>query len=226
MKQPRTIPTKDADFNVVQARIATTASTNRSAWMLDGEWLDKELLPKKKEWEDAYAAYENEGTRNSNIIFAQNEARKEYEKLLRILVKSLQSNIHVTPDNLHGIGGIVVPSSSRTPAPVAAMTYPDFDIDSKTFRHLSVHYYDQSEKKSKAKPAGQHGAEIRWAILDTPPASLADLINSSFNTRTPFTRSPVMKTSAAKAFISASAGKIRAARKDHGTKSFAQLFPE
>jgi hypothetical protein len=42
-------------------------------------------------------------------------------------------------------------------------------------------------KKSKAKPAGQHGAEIRWAISDTPVVDVAALARSSFDTRTPFT---------------------------------------
>jgi hypothetical protein len=54
-------------------------------------------------------------------------------------------------------------------------------------RRLTIHFYDQGSVKSKAKPAGQHGAEIRWAILDTPPVDVKELIHSSFDTRTPFT---------------------------------------
>jgi hypothetical protein len=82
--------------------------------------------------------------------------------------------------------GIAVPSTTHTPTPVAT-TYPDFDIDSSTIRRLTIHFYDQGQKTSKAKPAGQHGAEIRWAMRDTPPASLKDLTNSSFDTHTPIT---------------------------------------
>ncbi|MDR1552126.1 MAG: hypothetical protein LBS69_01520, partial [Prevotellaceae bacterium] len=40
---------------------------------------------------------------------------------------------------------------------------------------------------SKAKPAGQHGAEIRWTISDTPVVDVEELIHSAFDTHTPFT---------------------------------------
>ncbi|MDR2361145.1 MAG: hypothetical protein LBD91_00235 [Prevotellaceae bacterium] len=66
------------------------------------------------------------------------------------------------------------------------MTSPDYDIDSGTTRRLTIHFFDQGSRGSKAKPAGQHGAEIRWAILETPPASINDLIRSLFDTHTPF----------------------------------------
>jgi hypothetical protein len=29
--------------------------------------------------------------------------------------------------------------------------------------------------------------EIRWAILDQPPAAIAEMVNSEFDTRNPFT---------------------------------------
>ncbi|MDR0728658.1 MAG: hypothetical protein LBF19_00825, partial [Prevotellaceae bacterium] len=38
----------------------------------------------------------------------------------------------------------------------------------------------------RAKPAGVHGAEIAWAILDTPPDDWGALTHSSFDTHTPF----------------------------------------
>jgi hypothetical protein len=37
----------------------------------------------------------------------------------------------------------------------------------------------------KAKPAGVHGAEIVWAVLDTPPDDWEQLTHSMFCTRTP-----------------------------------------
>jgi hypothetical protein len=185
MNQQKSIPEKDADFNIAQNTIVTTADQHRMEWNLDHMWLDSDLLPKKSEWENAYSAYQNPTTRNPTLTFAKTEKRKVYEKSLRLLVKNLQSNVHVTPDDLRAMG-IVVPSSSRTPSPVAT-SYPDFDVNSGTIRRLGVEFYDQGQKKSKAKPAGQHGAEIKWGIRDTPPASINDLTNSAFDTRTPFT---------------------------------------
>ena len=46
-----------------------------------------------------------------------------------------------------------------------------------------------SANEARAKPAGQHGAEILWAILDAPPAHLGDLVHSAFDTHSPYTLS-------------------------------------
>jgi hypothetical protein len=68
-----------------------------------------------------------------------------------------------------------------------ATTYPDFDIDSSIIRCLIIHFFNQGGKKSKAKPAGQHGAQIRWAVSDMPIVDVSELTRSSIDTHTPFT---------------------------------------
>jgi hypothetical protein len=108
------------------------------------------------------------------------------EKDTRQSVKEyLTFNHAVTNDDRNALG-LPIHKTTRTPAPVAA-TYPDFDVDSGTIRRLTVDYYDQGSKTSKAKPAGQHGVEIRWAESDTPIVNVSELTNSAFDTRTPFT---------------------------------------
>ncbi|MDR2362115.1 MAG: hypothetical protein LBD91_05235 [Prevotellaceae bacterium] len=67
MNKPTSIPRKDVDFNVRQNIIATTASTNRAAWNLDADCLDDDVMPRKAEWEEAWAAYENPETRTPII---------------------------------------------------------------------------------------------------------------------------------------------------------------
>jgi hypothetical protein len=54
---------------------------------------------------------------------------------------------------------------------------------------VTIHYSDESagEETARAKPPGQHGAEIRWAVLEVAPTVLDDLSHSSFDTRSPFT---------------------------------------
>jgi hypothetical protein len=185
MNTQNSIPRKDADFNTAQEIIATTASTNRAQWGLDPTWLDAELLPKKTEWDAAYAAYENPATRTPTITFVKTEKREAYEPLLRKLVKTLQSDVRVTPDDLKGMG-IVVPSSSRTPSPVATDA-PDADADTSVIGRLGIHFFEKGSNHKKGKPAGQHGAEIRWAILDTPPVRWDELIHSEIDTNSPFT---------------------------------------
>ncbi|MDR1273036.1 MAG: hypothetical protein LBK12_00655 [Odoribacteraceae bacterium] len=184
MSQQRTIPKKDIDFNVAQEIIVTTANANRAAWGLDAAWMDGELLPARAVWTAAWAAYENPATRTPAMTAAKTARRAAYEKLLRVLVKTLQSGTRVTGEELRGMG-IVVPSSARTPSPVAA-TYPLFDVDSGTIRCLKVYFRDRGQGRSRGKPDGQRGAVIRWALLAAPPAALEGLVNAAFATRSPF----------------------------------------
>jgi hypothetical protein len=131
-------------------------------------------------------AADNPMTRTRGTVQAKNTARKALEQALRQAIQQwLTHNPAVTDEDRDNLG-LPVYKSGRTPSPLAT-TYPDFDVDSSMIRRLTIHFYDQGSKKSKAKPAGQHGAEIRWAILDTPPVDVKELIHSSFDTRTPFT---------------------------------------
>jgi hypothetical protein len=40
-----------------------------------------------------------------------------------------------------------------------------------------------AESPAAGKPDGVHGCEIRWAVLDMPPAQTDDLVHSAFSTR-------------------------------------------
>jgi hypothetical protein len=185
MNRNRSIPEKDIDFQRAQQIIVATADAHRVQWNLDFAWLDADLLPKKAEWETAWAAYENPATRTPTITFTKNEKRKAYEKPLRLLVRSLQSNVRVTPDDLHGMG-IAVPSSARCPAQVAADA-PDINVNTSIIGRLIIYFFTRGSRYKKGKPAGQYGAEIRWAILDAAPARWDELSHSEFITNSPFT---------------------------------------
>jgi hypothetical protein len=185
MGQKSSIPRKDADFDTAQNVIVATANANRTQWGLDSEWLDNDLLPKKAEWKVAWAAYENPATRNPSITFAKNEKRKKYEKVLRQLVKNLQCNTHVTPDDLHGMG-ILIPPSTHTDAPVEKYA-PDSDTDTSTIGRLIFHFFEKGSRHRKGKPAGQHGAELRWSLSETPVTEWNELAHSEIDTNSPFT---------------------------------------
>jgi hypothetical protein len=96
------------------------------------------------------------------------------------------SKLRVVCAILHLIAlGFTKHSTSHTPAPVPT-TYPELEIDSSVIRRLIVHFKDNGSA-SKAKPAGVHGTEIRWAILPASPTKISELSNSSFDTHTPYT---------------------------------------
>jgi hypothetical protein len=75
------------------------------------------------------------------------------------------------------------PDPSPNPAPT---TYPEAEADTSVIRQVTIRFWDSLTKK-RGKPHGVHGAEIRWAILDHVPASVAELIHSGFDTASPFT---------------------------------------
>ncbi|MDR2485171.1 MAG: hypothetical protein LBD55_07240 [Treponema sp.] len=95
---------------------------------------------------------------------AKNDARSLYEHEIRAFIKGYLYNPAVSDGDRRSMG---IPdhkpaSQSKTPA-----TYPEAEIDSSTIRRLIIHYRDNGGK-SKAKPHGIHGAELRWMISDTP----------------------------------------------------------
>ena len=182
MANIRTIPAKDADFNVWQELIATAIEENTSNWMLDTGWIENNFKPACTEWNRAWEKYENPATRTPLINAAKKEKRAIYEKLLKVIVANLKVNTRLTDDDRRALG-INIRDTKPTPMPVP-MTYPIVVIDTSTMRRLSISFRD-SESRAAAKPKGVHGAEIRWAIIDDVKPTVEDLINSDFDTRSP-----------------------------------------
>ncbi|MDR1351902.1 MAG: hypothetical protein LBK05_01365 [Treponema sp.] len=81
--------------------------------------------------------------------------------------------------------GIHTPDPVPTPV-TAPTTYPEAEADTSVIRQVTIRFWDSLTKK-RGKPHGVHGAEIRWAILDHAPASVKELVNSDFDTASPFT---------------------------------------
>jgi len=183
MTTPRTIPLKDADFNVWQNTITAEAIANATAWLLDQAWVTSILTPASTKWNAAWAAYENPTTRTPLITATKRDVRAEYEILLKILVANLKVNTRLTDDDRRAVG-IHIKDTKPTPAPTPT-TYPVLKIDTSTSRRLIVNFRD-SASNSLAKPKGVHGAEIRWIIADQQP-TVEQLTNSTFDTRTPYT---------------------------------------
>jgi hypothetical protein len=67
----------------------------------------------------------------------------------------------------------------------AATDFPSHWEDTSIIRRLAINFRDKNSK-TNGKPPGMHGIEARWSILDTPPATIEELLHSGFDTRTPF----------------------------------------
>jgi hypothetical protein len=97
----------------------------------------------------------------------------------------LRFNENVTDEDRVNLG-ITVPDTTPT-SPHDPETMPVVTrIDSSIIMRIILHDKDSMSGR-RAKPYGIHGVEIRWAILDAPPVTTADLIHSEFSTRTPHT---------------------------------------
>lgn len=81
--------------------------------------------------------------------------------------------------------GLHVPDTIATPSGVPT-TIPSAKVDTSIILRLTLHYRD-SGSTSRAKPAGVHGCEIRWALLPKPPETTEDLTHTTFSTRSPYT---------------------------------------
>ena len=132
-----------------------------------------------------YLTAENPETRTPAAIKAFHNARDEFENGLRKFLKSYITYNPLVTDrdrvNMH------LPLHDTNPTPVQPPnSYPEFEVDSSVIRRLTLHFHN-SGSASKAKPRGVHGAEIRQAILDTPPTLIEEIGNSAFATHSPYT---------------------------------------
>jgi hypothetical protein len=116
---------------------------------------------------------------------AKNEAKKAVRKSIQDFARyNIRSNRLMTPEQKLYYG-VITPDSTPTPTPRPS-TVPEADADTSIGRQVTIHFWDRGST-SRAKPHGVHGAEIRWAILDHEPASVKELVNSDFDTASPFT---------------------------------------
>ncbi|MDR1053035.1 MAG: hypothetical protein LBL39_02575 [Planctomycetaceae bacterium] len=163
---------------MVRDRIGLGATT------VQGQWYDTEFIPSYNGFQLAFSDWKDPSQRSpvKTQTLNDNESifKPHYRKLYTGLLK--ESPL-VTDEDLISMG-LPSRSSGRTPSPVAK-NFPGYEIDSSMIRRLGIHFFDLSKKATRGKPDGQHGAEICWAILDTPPTDVSELTNSSFSTRSP-----------------------------------------
>ena len=183
MSSSRTIPSRDADFNVWQHIFAAAVQQYRNTWQLDIIWLESLFDPARDKWNDIWAVFEDPATRTTLVTAAKTDHRVVYERYLAKLVSNLKVNTLLTDEDRRA-AGIVINDRKPTPVP-EPNTFPVATVDISMIRRVTVHFRD-SEREKAGKPHGVHGVEIRWVIADKEP-EVEELTNSSFDTRSPFT---------------------------------------
>ena len=118
-------------------------------------------------------------------VLNKNEARDALKAALRTFIKAYLSYNPVVTDADRERMGLPLHDSTRSPIPPPS-TIPELELDSSIIRQVMVHFKDAGSEK-RGKPRGVHGIELRWSLLETPPASVEELKNSAFDTATPYT---------------------------------------
>jgi hypothetical protein len=151
-----------------------------------GIWFDTVFTPVFNTYNSIYAAWINPGTRTKSDTIRFRNAEKEMIALYRHLYKGfLRDNPLVTDADLSDMG---LPERSsggggKHPVPTSTVVVEKVVLPSPGV--VDIHYHDSGSEK-KAKPFGVHGAELVFAISDTPITNHDDLTNSRIDTRTPF----------------------------------------
>jgi hypothetical protein len=139
----------------------------------------------KDDWDRKYEIAETPSLRTKATVREKNLSRNTLKKQLRLFIKEYLAFNHAVTDADRDNMGLPVYKTTRTPVPIPTWI-PEFWFDTSVLRRLIVHFRDNG-KKSGAKPAGVHGAEIRWCILNHAPVSIDELVSSAFATHSPFT---------------------------------------
>ncbi|EIQ00146.1 hypothetical protein OpiT1DRAFT_04686 [Opitutaceae bacterium TAV1] len=179
------IPHSDAAFNDWVRFLHSYATENATRLGVRAADLTA-LTPLLNAWGEAYEAALNPATRTPAAIAARNTARKALQAAARDFVKANLStgNKAVTDADRENMG-LTIPKTTHTPAPVPE-TSPRVRILMPEIRRLLLEFYDEAHPGG-GKPFRVQGAEVIYAILDAPPASLAQLIRTAFDTRSPLT---------------------------------------
>jgi hypothetical protein len=154
-----------------------------------GQWLDTVFQPTLNAFTAAFNNWNDPATRTPVKTALLNDTEKVFKETYRELYTGLlRTSPLVTNEDLLEMGMPKHSTGERHPSDVADEA-PDVDVDTSIIGRLIIHFFEKGHRHKKAKPAGQHGAEIAWAILDAPPTKWSELIHSEIDTNSPFTLS-------------------------------------
>jgi hypothetical protein len=180
------VPTNDADFDNWFKNLVQTVNVKTTG--ADAPWThipasEVTLLTTAfPPWHSAYVLTLTPHT--PEVTMDKDEARETAEAIIRPFVGQWLMWKQVTDAEREDMG-IHNPQPRRPIIPVPS-TVPVLDPQAGHARQVVIPYRDQNSPH-RGKPADVHGIEVRWALLDHPPAAVADLINSSFDTASPLT---------------------------------------
>jgi hypothetical protein len=156
---------------------ASTGSPN-------GDWLENEFFQLLNNFAAAYKAWADPALRTKVDIENLKQAKAAFTAVYRKLYQLIKHLPTVTNGDLAAMGFPTVSAPTHTPVP-PPNTAPEAEIRFPAPSVVEIHFRDAGSER-KGKSHGVHGAEIGWAILESAPSKMADLVHSSFDTNSPF----------------------------------------
>jgi hypothetical protein len=176
------VPRADYAFSTWLHPLVKYLQTKYADWGVPAAEMDA-LQSMASAFEEALVTAKEPATRTVVTVGMKNTTRKAVEHKVRAVVRSYVSyNPAVTNEDREAMQ-LTVRKTTRTRTPVADRP-PYIMTEAAGPRRICFHFGGESHH-SKAKPPGQHGAEIAWVIADTKPVEVEALTNSSVYTHTP-----------------------------------------
>jgi hypothetical protein len=178
---PSYIPAKDADFGPWVNNLITYAKANATRLSIPSlAFAGLDIY--KASWDEDY-----EKCKSPEHTAADFTKKRDDRKMLETGVQTfvnqyIRYNPAVTHSDLTNMG-LPIRDTSSTPVSTPAV-WPELRVDTNTSLHLFVHYRDPLHPRG-GKPEHVTGMVLRWAVLDSPPEHIRELVNSSFDTDSP-----------------------------------------
>ncbi|MDR1646323.1 MAG: hypothetical protein LBS05_11010 [Tannerellaceae bacterium] len=167
---------KHIDDNLVQFDMQPTT--------VNGRWYKNFCEGPLAHYSSAYEDWKNPATRTRISIDRMIEAEREVVPAYRKLCAMMKANDAVSDADLEAAAFRKRPSVRRSPSPVATLP-PGFEVIPMAGHQLRIDYFPLGEMRKSRRPAGQHGAEIKWGFSDTIVEDPDLLDRSFFSTSSP-----------------------------------------
>jgi hypothetical protein len=151
-----------------------------------GDWLLLEFTPEYNSYLSAYNVCQDPVTDTPGAEARLKVTEDKLFPLFRELCGFLKANPLVSNPDLIEMGLPQKATHEHHPAPIADKA-PSFEIIPIEGNRLRIFFYPEGAKSRKGKPAGQHGAEIKWGFFDPPMFDAEKLPHSLFDTASPYT---------------------------------------
>lgn len=163
------IPSGDNDFHIMQDRVYVEVSINATKWLISDKAISA-LDPQRSRWNTAIGVFQDPGKRTPPVVQEKNDARAEYEPVLRTFIQGYLMHNPLVTDADRLKMELPIYDRKPTPAPVPE-TRPEIEVDFAQIARHVLHVRD-SKSKGSGRPPHVIGFEI-WRRIggDTEPVT-------------------------------------------------------